>query len=181
MLEGLVQKILQGPATSVSGSVSRAQLAPETLLSKKVFVVHGHDDGAKETVARFIERLGLEAIILHEHPNSGNTLIEKFEVFADVGFAVVLLTPDDFVPNGKKPFGVEARARQNVVFELGYFVGKLTRHRVCALYKPDVEMPSDFHGVVYVELDDNGAWRIKLAKELSAARVPIDPEALLKI
>jgi predicted nucleotide-binding protein len=180
MLEGLVQKILQESATSVSGSVSPPQVAQETLLSKKVFVVHGHHKEAKETVARFIDGLGLESIILHERPNEGRTLIEKFEVHADVGFAVVLLTPDDVGAPATEPTKLNKRARQNVILELGYFAGKLGRSRVCALYKAGVEIPSDFQGVVYIELDPHDAWRMKLAQELTAAHMPINLEALFK-
>jgi predicted nucleotide-binding protein len=102
---------------------------------KRVFIVHGHASEAKESLARFLERVGLEPIILHEQPNSGRTIIEKFEVYADVGFAVVLLTPDDVGAPKDAPTELKPRARQNVIAELGYFYGKLSRHRVCALYK----------------------------------------------
>jgi hypothetical protein len=93
----------------------------------KVFVVHGHDEGAHEGVARFLEKIGLTAIILAEQPNRGRTIIEKFVDYAgEVGFAVVLLTPDDL--GGAAATKVQqSRARQNVIFELGYFVGSLGR------------------------------------------------------
>src|SRR5690606_12147790 len=88
--------------------------------SRKIFIVHGHDDGAREAVARFLERIGLEAVILHEQANQGRTIIEKVVAHSDVGFAVVLLTPDDEgCAKGGKP---EPRARQNVLLELGYFI-----------------------------------------------------------
>jgi|ERR1039457_6281543 predicted nucleotide-binding protein len=141
-------------------------------LSRKVFIVHGHDDGAREAVARFLERLGLQPVILHEQANRGKTVIEKFEMHRDVGFAVVLMTPDD---EGCEKGGTpRPRARQNVVLELGYFVGVLGRDRVCALRRGDVEIPSDFTGVVYVHFDDGGGWRQALAKELEAAGYEID-------
>jgi predicted nucleotide-binding protein len=110
-------------------------------------------------------------------------LIEKFEVYADVGFAVVLLTPDDVgapASEANKPASMKRRARQNVILELGYFIGRLSRRRVCALYKQGVEIPSDYEGVVYVELDPAGAWHVRLAQELSEAGVPISLEALFK-
>lgn len=147
--------------------------------SKKVFIVHGHDVETKESVARFIERLRLEPIILHEQPNSGRTIIEKFEVFSDVGFAIVLLTPDDVGGTATNSQSLKPRARQNVILELGYFMGKLSRFRVCALYKHGVEIPSDYQGVLYVELDAAGAWRTKLAQELVQANFSIDLEGLL--
>ena len=94
-------------------------------ITKEVFVVHGKDDGAKETVARFLTKLGLEPIVLHEQPNQGRTIIEKFEQYAKVGFAVVLLTPDDSCADADQPGISRPRPRQNVILELGFFLGKL--------------------------------------------------------
>lgn len=139
-----------------------------------VFVVHGHDKEAKESVARFVEKLDLHAIILHEQPNEGRTIIEKFEDYSNVGFAIIILTPDDIGGPRNKPGKQKPRARQNVIFELGYFVGKLDRSSVCALYKEDVEMPSDYDGVLYIPLDANDAWQLKLAKEIKQAGLPVD-------
>src|SRR5258708_28473345 len=133
-----------------------------------VFVVHGHQHGLKEEVARFLEKLRQKVVILHEQPNLGKTLIEKFEQNADVAFAVVLLTSDDRGgPVSAEPTELKLRARQNVIFELGYFIGRLGRSRVCALYVPGVELPSDYQGVAFVQVDEGGAWRFALAKELS--------------
>lgn len=142
--------------------------------SHDVFIVHGHDEGARESVARLVERLGLRAVILHEQSNVGRTIIEKFEDSSDVGFAVVLLTPDDMGYPRDEPNQSAPRARQNVIFELGYFMEKLRRERVAALYKEGVKLPSDIHGVVYVSMDDGGAWRFKLVEEMKAAGLPID-------
>jgi predicted nucleotide-binding protein len=141
---------------------------------KKVFIVHGHDEGAKQSVARFLEKLRVEAIILHELPNVGRTIIEKFESHSDdVGFAVVLLTPDDKGGSADSNTLVP-RARQNVILELGYFMGKLGRNRVCALYRDQVEIPSDYVGVAYIALDPAGAWQLQLAKELKHADIDVD-------
>jgi len=181
LLEGAALKLeMETVAPTPATGAGASTLPVVAQQSKKVFVVHGHDAEAKEAVARFIERLGLEAIVLHEQPNAGRTVIEKFEQYTDVGFAVVLLTPDDVGAAKGKSANLEPRARQNVVLELGYFLGKLKRSRVCALYKSGVETPSDFDGVLYVELDDKGAWRTKLAQELSNARVPFNVDAILK-
>ena len=105
------------------------------LNSRKVFIVHGHDNEAKERVARFLEKLGLEPIILHEKASSGRTIIEKFETYSgDIAFAVVLLTPDDVGCAALSRENQKPRARQNVILELGYFLGRLGRVRICALY-----------------------------------------------
>jgi predicted nucleotide-binding protein len=134
--------------------------------SKKVFVVHGHDGEAREAVARFLEKIGFEAIILHEQANQGRTVIEKVEANGDVGFAVVLLTPDD---EGCTKGGVpEPRARQNVLLELGYFIGRLGRGKVCALKRGELEVPSDFAGVVWEKMDGGRGWKLALARELNA-------------
>lgn len=156
--------------TALTGPVVRQERSAEP--SNEIFVVHGHDKAAMEGVARLLERLGLRAVILHEKPNEGRTLIEKFETHSEVGFAVVLLTPDDV--GGPVGGGSQHRARQNVILELGYFCGKLGRQRVCALKKGEVEVPSDFVGVVYEAIDDAGAWKFKLAQELKQAGYPID-------
>jgi predicted nucleotide-binding protein len=149
--------------------------APSLVASgRKVFVVHGHDDGARLAVARFLEQLGLEAIILSEQPDQGRTIIEKFEEYAaDVGFAVVLLTPDDLGGVAAAP-ATGSRARQNVIFELGYFAGKLGRGRACLMRKGVVEIPSDLHGVIYTDIDAADGWKLKLVKELKAAKLDFD-------
>ncbi len=138
-----------------------------------VFIVHGHDGPAKTEVARLIERAGLNAVILHEQPNAGRTIIEKFEDHGGAaGFAVVVLTPDDL--GGTDKDHLQLRARQNVIGEMFWFAGKLGRARVCALVKGHVEMPSDFAGVGYTDMDDRGAWKSELLKELVAAGYTVD-------
>lgn len=143
-----------------------------TPLSKKVFIVHGHDEGARESVARFLSTLGLEPIILHEQANRGMTVIEKVEANSEIGFAVVLLTPDDV--GSVKAGTLEPRARQNVLLELGYFIGRLGRSKVCALKRGQVEIPSDFAGVVWETMDSGSGWKLALARELRAAGHQID-------
>lgn len=145
-----------------------------------VFLVHGHDISAKESTARFLEKLGLDVIILHEKASEGKTIIEKFEKHSNVGFAVVLLTLDDFGGSVQDADTQNPRARQNVVLELGYFTGKLGRNRVCALVVPGLELPSDIHGVLYVELDQQGGWKTKLAQELVSAEMDFKVEGLLQ-
>lgn len=159
---------------------ARAKLAKRrgrgsAIEAPSVFVVHGHDNVAREEVARLLERLGLKAIILHEQANEGNTIIEKFEAHAGrAAFAVVLLTPDDIGYAKDHAVDARARARQNVLIELGFFLGALGRPKVCALRKGDVEIPTDYAGVVYVDMDEAGAWKRTLAKDMKAARLKVD-------
>ena len=145
----------------------------------KVFVIHSRDEAVRETVARFLEKLGLEPVILHEQANKGRTIIEKFEDHAGVAFAVVLLTPDDIGGLKDKKSDLKPRARQNVILELGFFLGKLDRRRVCPLVKGDVETPSDYDGVVYTKLDDAGGWKMKLVRELNTAGFDVDANKVI--
>ena len=147
--------------------------------TNRIFVIHGHDESARETVARFLEKLGLEPIILHEQPNKGRTIIEKFVDYADVGFAVVLLTPDDVGAIKGQEADVRPRARQNVVFEFGYFIGRLGRENVCALVRGDVERPSDYDGVLYIPLDKSDGWKMRILRELKAAGFEVDANQAL--
>ena len=169
---GRLELIPESPALARPMEVQPTGSHPE--VGRRVFVVHGHDEEAKQSAARCLEKLELEAIILHEQPNQGRTIIEKFEDYADVGFAVVLLTPDDMGAARDDIDNLRPRARQNVVFELGFFVGRLERQRVCALHKGDVEIPSDFAGVLWVSMDPGGAWRFTLGREMKAAGLDVD-------
>jgi predicted nucleotide-binding protein len=144
-----------------------------------VFIVHGHDEVARETVARFIEQLGLRAIILGDQPSNGRTIIAKIEHYSRVGFVIVLLTPDDIGYPRKQSRQKKFRARQNVIFELGFFIGKLGHSKVCSLYMEGVEILSDYQGVVYIPMDKEGGWRIRLARELVAAGINFDQKNLI--
>ncbi|MEI7267309.1 nucleotide-binding protein [Pectobacterium versatile] len=141
--------------------------------NSNVFIVHGRDDLAKTEVARFIEKLGLNAIILHEQDNGGKTIIEKIEEFSNVGYGIVLYTPCD-KGSLESDGNLKPRARQNVVFEHGYLIGKLGRNKVSALVKAQVEIPGDLNGLVYTELDKAGGWKLSIAKELIREGYSID-------
>lgn len=164
--------------TGLSGA-SHQRLPETAQSSKKVFLVHGRDDAAKNEVALFLRAIGLEPIILHLRPNGGRHLLTKFtEESEGAGFAVVLMTPDDeggLNGGGDRRF----RARQNVVFELGFFIGKLGPASVAALIKGEVEKPSDFDGIGYIIFDSGGRWKTDLARELHYAKVPFDPAKAL--
>lgn len=139
-----------------------------------VFLVHGHNDLIREMTARAVEKVGLTAIILNEQVNRSDTIIEKLERHANVNFAVVLMTADDVGGKKSQTPVLQDRARQNVILELGYFMGKIGRKQVCVLYEKGVELPSDYYGVVYIEIDDRGAWRYALGKEFKEAGLQVD-------
>jgi predicted nucleotide-binding protein len=150
-----------------------------------VFVVHGHEEQIKEKVVRQLETAGGHPVkVLHEQADEGKTLIEKFERHASLsGFAVILLTPDDLGAKASDiekaaTDGLRPRARQNVIFELGYFVGAFGRERVAVLYDQTVELPSDYQGVAYISLADE-TWRYRLLKELRAANFDYDLNRIL--
>jgi predicted nucleotide-binding protein len=174
VLQGLIDLI--GERTVVGPG---AKASPATRVSTgRVFVVHGHNEAIKQEVARTLERLGFAPVILHEQPDGGRTIIEKLEEHAgDVDFAVVLMTADDV--GGSDSASLRPRARQNVVLELGMFVGKLGRRGVRVLFETGVEMPSDYLGVLYIPLDAGGAWRFKLAGEMSSTGLNVDANRLL--
>lgn len=148
--------------------------------SRKIFIVHGHDEGMKLEVVQFLTKLNFEPIVLNECPNNGQTIIEKLEANSNVAFAVILLSPCD---EGRKRGTEELRfrARQNVVVELGYFVGKLGRKNVFLLKKNNVEEISDFSGVVYTLFDSSGGWKLELAKGLGARGFSVDLNHLLGV
>jgi len=156
--------------------VPRPQIAAPS--SNRIFIVHGHDASSKEELARILEKLGLTPVILHEQPQKGRVLIEKLEDHtSDVDYAFVLLTPDDVgSPLNAKPEQSRSRARQNVIFEFGYLMGKLGRERICCLYTGDIELPSDLEGIVYVPFEKSvhGAYE-KIVTELRAAGYKLNP------
>ena len=147
--------------------------------SKRVFVVHGHDGEMRESVARVLSKIGLEPVILHEQPDRGRTIIEKFYDYSDVGFAVVLLSPDDkgyvFTDD---PSMAQPRARQNVILELGFFLGRLGRANVVALHKGNTEIPSDFSGVLFKPYIPDGDWPYKLTRELRESGYKVSADDL---
>ncbi|MCL1044927.1 nucleotide-binding protein [Shewanella electrodiphila] len=144
------------------------QTVDDSFNNSQVFIVHGHDEIAKLDVANFVTSLSLEPIILHMQASSGMTIIEKIERYSNVGFGIVLYTPCDV---GQKVGDLtgQHRARQNVVFEHGYLIGKLGRPRVSALVKGAVETPNDISGVVYVAMDSEDNWQEQLKIEMRGA------------
>ena len=173
-LESIIERLelIPEPANAASEMASPAKPSKEIDRSK-IFIVHGHDDSAKLEVARFIEKIGFEPIILHEQASESRTIIEKIEAYSDVGFGVVIYSPCDIGGKNTDSPELTGRARQNVVFEHGFLIGKLGRSKVCPLVTGSVETPNDISGIVYTSMDSSN-WQIELAKELRAAEYPVD-------
>ena len=176
--KGIIQSAIDALEERVSETNEDESSISGSYDPQKVFIVHGHNETVKQTVARTLENIGLTPIILAEQPDKGRTVIEKFENEGnDVGFVVVLLTADD---KGRKNKArtMQSRARQNVVFEMGYFMALLGRERVMLLLQPGVEEPSDLKGVVYTALDKDGAWKYRLVKELKEQGYRVTSDSL---
>lgn len=175
LLETMIEEIYTYGLTEVA---SKDRIQTNNQHFTKVFIVHGHDGEMMQDAARFVEKLGLNPIILKEQPDEGRTIIEKFEDYSEVDFAIVLFSPDD-LGKSKHSEDLNPRPRQNVVFELGFFIGKLGRENVVVLHKviEDFEMLSDFQGVLFKPYREG--WEISIAKELRAASFDVDFNKLL--
>lgn len=149
--------------------------SPKKIKSQTIFIIHGHDDELKSEVQILLFNAKTNCIILHERPDMGRTIIDKLiGETEDSAYAIALLSPDDLTNEGKN------RARQNVILEIGYFLGKLGKERVRMLVKGDLEIPSDLHGVLYTKYEKGGEWKSKLIKELIAVGINVDLEGLMK-
>lgn len=187
-LQGLFNKIELIPSTFDATPPMKKE-SKRNVLTKKVFIVHGHNEEMKQTVARVVAQLGFKPIILHEQANGGKTIIEKFERNAeDINFAIILLSADDLAASVRELNVVkdeelrqhlEMRARQNVVFEMGYFAGKLGRANVFFLLQEGVAKPGDLDGIVYTAYDAAHIWRFELVKELKNAGYKVSADQVL--
>lgn len=177
----ITKKIFNDVQANINSTPKPIASKSQEISSNKsqVFIVHGHDNEAKIEVARFIEKMGFEPIILHEQSSDGKTIIEKIEHYSNVGFGVVLYTPCDMGAKTAEKLDLKSRARQNVVFEHGYLIGRLGRPNVCALVKGEIETPNDISGVIYVPMDNAHGWHIQLAKELKSAGCNIDMNKII--
>jgi len=142
----------------------------------RIFLTHGHDTDARSAVEGLLKEVGLRGIVLQDEAGGGQPIIQKFEEHSRAHFAIVLITPDDLGGKREDPPVLRPRARQNVIFELGFFLGKLGRDRVIAMYKEEkerIELPSNYEGVQYISLDSGGNWRSSLVRELKRAGIQL--------
>jgi predicted nucleotide-binding protein len=158
----------------INANPEAAAERPKHTLGTTVFIIHGHDNELKTEVQLLLARAGVHAIVLHEQADMGRTIIDKLvEESGVAGYAIALLTPDDLIDGG------QGRARQNVILEIGYFLGKIGKARLRMLVKQDVEVPSDLQGILYEKHDNSGAWKFKLLKEMRAVGINLDINAAL--
>jgi predicted nucleotide-binding protein len=191
----VTRRFIKSPPKGQTSAKSRVAAQP---LSKNIFIVHGRDHEPMKELKAMLYEFGLDPIVLHEQPSGSRTIVEQLEKHSDVGYAFVILTPDDVgclsdefnmnvaiflevckdsqkANQATEQFKeiirtLQTRARQNVVLEFGYFIGLLTRDRVCCLLKGNVEKPSDMDGIVYLSFRNSvEEIRLKIMKELNKA------------
>ena len=186
-LKGICERLelyYEPAETSQSTSVNeRVSDVPQSTFGGKVFIIYGRDDGVKGDVALFVRDLELKEIILDRRPNEGLiAILDKFEREAKkADFAIALLTPDDVgALKGEADDQIKPRARQNVIFELGYFIKALGREKVCLLITGELENPSDLDGILYVSMNSPNGWHLPLATEMKRAGLTVDLNTLAK-
>jgi len=174
VLESILMKVDLIPS-EIEGTTSiKSSSTKISTINPIVFIIHGHDEEMKRSVQLFLNRAELQDIVLHEQPDKSRTVIEKLiEESENAGYVIALLSPDDVQGDGT------LRARQNVILEIGYFIGKLGRDKVRLLKRGDTDVPSDLQGILYDTYDTAGAWRVKLAKEMKAAGLPVNIENVI--
>lgn len=166
-------------ASSIDKEITKIEITPrvesmEKSSSRKVFIIHGRDEEKKTAVATFLKNLDLEPVIPNGQPGQGINLIEEFEEDPGVVFAITLLTADDCgYPKGK-PEEAKLRSKQNVIFEMGFLIGRLKQNLVCALYEDGLDLPSEYQGGVFIPFDPNGLWKLLVARTMKMANVDVD-------
>ena len=179
----LVDTMIEDVSLSIDDTVTPQEIAKKSsALTDRIFIVHGHNEEMKQSVARLIEKLGLNPIILHEQANKGKTIIQKFIDNSDVGFSIVLMSADDYgYAKSLDHTQAKHRARQNVILELGFFLGKLGTERVIALFETtdNFEIPSDYDGILFIPYDTDGRWKFDVVKELKSIGYEIDANRIL--
>jgi predicted nucleotide-binding protein len=168
------KKSFEPNAEAFKPDIDKRMESMETSEGRKVFIVHGNDEKKKEAVAALLAKMELEPVILHEQPGHAMALIEKFEQYGDVVFAIIILTGDDYGYAKGKPEESKPRPRQNVVFELGFLIGRFQGQHVCALHEEGLEMPSDYKGAVFIPYDAGGIWKLLVARAMKTANLNVD-------
>jgi predicted nucleotide-binding protein len=166
-------------ASAIEEEITNLEITPgaesmEKSNNRKVYIINGHDQEKMKTVVHFVENLGLEPVVSHEQPGQGQNLIEDFERDSGPVFAITLLTADDYgYPKGR-PEHPQPRPKQNVIFELGFLIGRLRQNLVCALYEEGLDFPAEYQGGIFIPYDAGGLWKLLVARNMKLANVDID-------
>lgn len=150
---------------------------------KRIFVVCGTDEAMKQTVVAAIKKLGLTPVVMCEEPSQGKKIVERYSDYVDVGFAVILFSPDVYVyPKGEEATKRTRTPNMEVTLLFGFLLGKLGKERVLGFYResPNFVFPIDFEGIKYTALDDRDSWKLALIRELSGCGYFVDAERLLR-
>jgi predicted nucleotide-binding protein len=171
------------PTDKKSVASGLSSTAGASVNMRRIVVVHGSDEEMKQATIGALGKLGLAPVLMREQPSQGRKIVEKFADYADVSFAVVLLSPDDFAyAKDDPPTKRKLRPAQDVIFELGFFLGRLGKDNVLVFYREfeNFEVPTDFEGVRFTAFDDRGSWKLSLIRELTACGYSVDANRLLK-
>jgi predicted nucleotide-binding protein len=150
---------------------------------RRIMVVSGTDEIMKQTIIGALRKLGLAAVVMSEEPGQGKKIVDRFADYSDVGFALVLLSPDVYgYPRGEEATKRERSPKQDVILMFGFLLGKLGKDKVLAFYResPNFAFPLEFEGVKFTALDDRDSWKRTLIRELTACGYAIDAERLLR-
>ena len=159
------------------------QAMSDSDVRRRVFVVCGTDGEMKQAVTNALTKLRLVPVVMCEEPSQGRKIVERFQDYADVGLAVVLLSPDDSVyVKDEPPTKRKLRPRQDVVFELGFLLGKLGKGNVLVFFREcsNFEIPTDFEGIKVTAFDDRDSWKLALIRELTNCGYNVDTDRILK-
>jgi predicted nucleotide-binding protein len=171
------------PKTPAAPQAQPAAASTPTGTPRRIIVVSGADETMKQTMTLALRKLGLASVVMSEEPAQGKKLVDRFKEYADVGFAVVLLSPDIYVyPKGEEATKRERTPRQDVTFMFGFLLGKLGKERVLAFYResPNFAFPIEFEGVKFAPLDNRDSWKLALIRELTGCGYIVDAERLLR-
>jgi predicted nucleotide-binding protein len=191
LLENIIKGKVKGVYLCTEKFLSSTQKAvtpnqpakPVLGVGRRVFVVCGTDSEMKKAVTDALTKLRLVPVVMCEEPSQGRKIVERFADYADVGFAVVLLSPDDFAYSAEEsPSKRKLRPRQDVVFELGFLLGKLGKDKVLVFYREHENFgsPTEFEGLKVVAFDNRDSWKLALIRELTNCGYSVEADRILK-
>ena len=162
------------PQDSPSPPAAKKEVPMAQSKERKVLIIPGREEEKKGKVAGFLKELDLEPFFPDGAASRGMSLPEKYKSYEDAAFAIILLTGDDMGYPQEEPEEPKPRPAQNVIFEVGFLMGRLDPNRVCALYEEGLDLPSEFKGSILIPYDEGGFWKLMVARALKMAQVEVD-------